>query len=224
MEKTKSLIFDAGPLINFAMNGLLPLFKNIRKEFKGEFLITKEVKQECIDYPETTKKYELEALQIKELFEDGIIKHANISEEEVDKLRLEREKIMETANTTFYSNNKPIHLLDKGECAALALSKILKEPSVLVIDERTARMLCESPENLRKLLQKKLHTTITAKKGNYEFFQQFKIIRSTELIYIANKKGLIELKSPKAFDAMLYAIKFHGCSVSEEEIEDMKKL
>ncbi|MBS3079652.1 hypothetical protein J4218_06020 [Candidatus Pacearchaeota archaeon] len=220
----KNLIFDAGPLINFAMNGLLPLLTKLKKEFKGDFLITKEVKREVIDYPETIRRFELEAIQIKELFNQRIIKHADITEREIDDLRQKREQIMSIANSTFYADKKPIHLLDKGECAALALSTVLKEPSVLVIDERTARMLCENPENLRKLLQKKLHTSVNAKKENYEFFKKFKIIRSTELAYIANKKKLIDIKDPRAYEAMLYGLKYKGCSISEEEIEEMKKL
>ena len=63
----KYLIFDSGPLINFALNGLLPLLKKLKKEFKGEFLITKEVKNEIIDYPQNIKRFELEALQLKQL-------------------------------------------------------------------------------------------------------------------------------------------------------------
>jgi predicted nucleic acid-binding protein len=223
MTAVKSLIFDAGPLINFAMNGLLPLLKKLKQEFNGDFLITKEVKREVIDYPESTKRFELEAIQIKELFNERIIKHADITEQEVDNLRQKREQIMSIANNTFFANNKPIHLLDKGECAALALATILKQQSVLVIDERTTRMLIENPENLKKLLQKKLHTDIKVKKENFAFFKDFKVIRSTELAYIAHKKNLIELKDPKAYEAMLYALKYKGCSVSEEEIEEMKK-
>jgi predicted nucleic acid-binding protein len=221
---TRDLIFDAGPIINFAMNGLLPLFKKIKKEFKGDFLITKEVKQEIIDTPLEIKRFELEALQIKELFDEKIIKHADISEKEVDELRNKREEIMRIANSTFFTNKTSIHLLDKGECAALALSLILKNENIIVIDERTTRMLCENPENLRKLLEKKLHTKVNANVKNYEFFKKFKIIRSTELAYIAYKKGLYEIKDPQVLDAMLFGLKFKGCSISEEEINEIKKM
>ncbi len=221
---TRHLIFDSGPLINFASNGILPLLRKLKKEYNGDFLITKEVKREIIDYPETTKKYHLEAIQIKELFEEKIIKHADITEEQVDELRIKREEIMHIANTTFFANNKPIHLLDKGECATLALAYILKNPCCIVVDERTTRMLCEAPENLRKLLQKKLHTKINSDKKNYEYFKEFGIIRSTELVYIAHKKNLIELKDPKAYEAMLYALKFKGCAISENEINEIKRL
>ena len=220
----KYIIFDSGPIINFAMNGMLPILKKLRKEFDGEFLITKEVKQEIIDTPLNIKKYELEALQIKELFDEGIIKHANLNAQQIDELRIKREEIMNMANTTFYSKNHPIHLIEKGESASLALSLMTKEPNVVAIDARTARMLCENPENLRKLLQKKLGTNISANKKNYEFFKRFKVIRSTELAYIAYNKGLMSLKDKKTLEAMLYALKYHGCSISEEEIEEAKAL
>jgi len=84
--------------------------------------------------------------------------------------------------------------------------------------------MCENPENLRKLLQKKLRTPISANKKNYDFFKKFKVIRSTELVYIANKKKLFDLKDPRALKAMLYAMKYKGCSVSKEEIEQMARL
>ena len=34
-------------------------FKKIKQEFNGDFLITKEVKREAIDYPESTRRFEL---------------------------------------------------------------------------------------------------------------------------------------------------------------------
>lgn len=224
MTSSKNLIFDAGPIINFAMNGLLPVLEKLKKEFNGEFLITKEVKYEIIEHPLMIKRYELEALQIKDLFERKIIKHADITNKQVDELRNKREQIMAIANSLFNANGKDIHLLDKGECATLALSLILKENNAIVIDERTTRMLCENPENLRKLMGKKLHTPIKAKKENYDFFKKFKIIRSTELAYIAYKKKLLDIKDNKLLEAMLYGLKLRGCSISEEEINELKRL
>lgn len=224
MPQPKCIIFDSGPLINFAMNGLLPLLEKLKKEFKGEFLITKEVKSEIIDYPETIKRFELESLQLKELFKRGIIKNADLTEEQVNQLRIKRDAIINTANSTFYADRKNIHLIDRGESAALALAKIMNCECVIVIDERTTRMLCENPESLRKIFQKKLHVPIKVNKKNYDFFKGFKIIRSTELAYLAYKKGLFDIKDSKALEATLYGLKYHGCSISDEEIEEMKKM
>jgi hypothetical protein len=61
-------------------------------------------------------------------------------------------------------------------------------------------------------------------KKEFEFFRQFKIIRSIELAYIAYKKGLVKFGDGKLLDALLYSLKFKGCAVSSEEIEEIKKL
>ncbi|MBS3081197.1 hypothetical protein J4221_07030 [Candidatus Pacearchaeota archaeon] len=221
----KPLIFDAGPLINFSMNGLLDVLTKLKERFNGEFLITKEVKREIIDTPLTIKKYELEGIRLEKLFNQGIIKHADITDKQVEELRVIRENLLQIANNTYKSNSRYIHILDKGEAAAFALSIILKKykniDSYLVIDERTARVLCENPENLRKLLEKKFNTKIKANLSNYKEFEQFKIIRSTELAYIAYKNNLIPIKDSRTLEAMLYALKYHGCSISEEEIKEM---
>ncbi|MBD3253393.1 hypothetical protein GF386_06680 [Candidatus Pacearchaeota archaeon] len=221
--KSKYLIFDSGPLINFSMNGVLHLLDKLKKEFRGEFVITKEVKKEIIERPINIKRFKLGALQLKNLFEKGVIKHAPINNEQVNELRKIRNKLMEIANTTFEAKNRKLHLIDKGEAAALALSRILNNAPI-VIDERTTRMLVENPENLRKLFEKKLHTKVRTNKKNYKFFKDFKIIRSTELIYIAYKKRLFNLKYPETYEAMLYGMKYKGCSVSEKEIDEMKRL
>jgi hypothetical protein len=225
---TKYLIFDAGPLINFSMNGLLHIIEKLQKEFKGEFLITKEVKQEIIDRPLNIPRFELGAIRLKQLFNDNVIKHADLSENEINELREIRNKLMQTANNTFFTKKRSVHLIDKGESAALALSSIMKRKSKenvpLVIDERTTRVLCENPENLRKLFEKKLHTSIKANKKNYELFQDFKIIRSTELAYIANKKKLFQIPDPKLMEGVLYGLKFKGCSISEKEVETLKRM
>lgn len=217
----KSLIFDAGPIINFAMNGILPILEDLQKEFKGDFLITKEVKKEVIDRPLEIPRFEFQALQIKELFKKGVIKHADITSEQVNELRRVREDLMQVANNTFKTKKGYLHLIDKGESAALALSSILPDNPPIVIDERTTRVLCENPNNLRKLFEKKLHTSVKADVKNYSHFEKFKIIRSTELVYMAHKRGLFKIKDPRLLEAALYGVKFKGCSVSDSEIKSI---
>lgn len=223
-KKKRFLIFDSGPLINFSMTGNLHILKKLHTSFGGEFLITKEVKEEIIDRPLNIKRFKLGALRLKDLFDRGIIKYADINEAQVNELRDYRNKLMERANNTFKSKKKSIHLIDKGEAAALALCKILGGNVPLVIDERTTRMLVENPKNLRKLLEKKLHKNIKANPENYELFKNFKIIRSTELLYVAFKKGMFVLKNKELFDALLYSAKINGVSISEAEVEKMKVL
>ncbi len=220
----KYIIFDSGPLINFSMNSSLHLLRKLKKVFNGKFLITEKVKTETMDYPERIRRFELGALQLRSLFEEGVIELPKFNQKQREQLKKESKEIMTIANSTFVAKGKNLHLIHEGEATTLALAHILKDQSVIAIDERTIRMMCENPESLRKLLQEKLNTPVNANRKNYDFFRKFKIIRSTELVYIANKKKLFDLKDPKALKAMLYAMKYKGCSVSKEEIEQMSRL
>lgn len=224
---TTVILFDASPLISMAMNGLLPELVKLKDEFPGKFIITKEVKSEIIDRPITIKRFELEALKLQELIADGILEFPeslNIDENQISK---KTQEMLKAANNTFWEKGKPVHLMDIGETSILVLSKLLSEQkiqNILAIDERTTRMLCEKPGNLKKLLQKKLHSRIDIRRENLHNFQGFKIIRSAELMFMAYKKNLIRIKNKKVLDAILYALKFKGCAISREEIEILKKL
>ncbi|MCX6747286.1 MAG: hypothetical protein NTU63_04105 [Candidatus Pacearchaeota archaeon] len=227
MNQQKAIIFDSSTLINFAMNGLLEEFRDLKRMFGGKFLITKEVKWEIIDNPMEIKRFELEALKLNELFLEKVLEMPSsigIDEKTVSKMTQEIKNI---ANNTFFGYGKGMEIIAPGESSCLALSKLLDEKGikhVIAVDERTTRILGERPENLEKLFLKKMHTKITAKKENFKFFKEFRFVRSAELIYIAYKKGIIKLRNHDVLDALLYAMKFNGCSISDEEISDMKKL
>jgi len=228
MAKQKAIIFDSGTLINFSMNGLLETLVGLKKKFNGYFIISEQVKEEVINRPINIKKFELGALRVKQLLDNKVIElptSLGISRKQI----IENiKKFLKIANNTYYTKGEWIHLIDKGEASCFALSKILTEKgvkNVISIDERTARMLTERPENLEKLLENKLHTRIKTKKENYKFFKGFTFIRSSEIVYIAYKKGLIKLKDHEnILDALLYAVKYKGCAISTEEIKEMKKL
>jgi len=223
----KAIIFDASPLISIAMNGLLPEFRRLKNTFNGKFLITKEVREEIIGHPIKIKRFELEALKLQELINDGTLEFPEVFNlKEID-ISEETKKLLELANKTFLQRDNPLHLIDLGETSALVLSRELTKKGVkniIVIDERTTRMLCEKPENLKKLLQKKLHTKVDIKKENLKNFQEFKIIRSSELMYLVYKKQLTKIKNKKVLDAILYGLKYKGCAISIDEIEKIKRL
>ena len=109
----------------------------------------------------------------------------------------------------------------------MALSRILDEKkiqNVIAVDERTTRMLGEKPSNLQTLLQKKLHTGIKYNQENFKFFKGFKFIRSSELVYVMHKKAIVKLNGPATLDALLWAVKFKGCSISGREIDEIKRI
>ncbi len=224
----KVIIFDSSTLITLAMNGLLEELKNLKKIFMGEFIVTKEVIDETINRPLKIKRFELEAIKLKKLLEEKILEKPVVLGIEDSEISKKTDVLMSIANTTFEGKGKNIHIIDLGEASCLALSKILNKKNIkniIAVDERTTRVLCEKPENLKELLQKKLKIPIKENQENYFHFKEFKFIRSSELIYVAYKKKLIRWAQEKnILDALLYSLKFKGCAISNEEIEEIKKL
>ncbi|VVB82109.1 Uncharacterised protein [uncultured archaeon] len=226
-NNTKVIIFDSSTIINFAMNGLMEEFRELKKNFDGKFLITKEVAEEIVTKPLTIKRFELEALKIRKLIEEKTLEMPlvlGINDKEISDITLD---VMKTANNIYFGKGNAIQIVHSGESSCIALCNILRKKgieSVISVDERTVRMLCEKPENLAELLQKKLHTEIQTKEENFDYFKDYKFIRSAELMYVAYKKGFIKFGNHQALDAILYALKFNGCSISDEEISEIEKI
>ena len=86
------------------------------------------------------------------------------------------------------------------------------------------RLVCESPQSLEKLMSAKLHQKVQLVANNYNVFSNFRFIRSSELVYVAYKKGLIDLHGKNVLEALLYATKYKGAAISYEEINSLKKL
>lgn len=217
----KALIFDSSSIISLALNNLLDILPKLKKVSKARFFITPQVKKEAIETPLNVKRFELEALMLSKLIEDGTLEII-----ELKGLENATQKVLEMANTAYISDKETIKLLHSGESSCFATKNLLFDyDCALVIDERTARVIAENPENLRELLEKKLHRPVSMNGRNVEFFKNTKVIRSAELALIAYKKGLIDLPAKPiiAVDALLYGVKLNGCSISYEEIEQIKK-
>ena len=239
----KAIIFDSSTLISFAMNGILDILRELKKNFKGSFVITQEVKKEVIDKPLTIKRFALEALKIQGLMEEGVLElPEKVGVKSVD-VTNKTADLLEAANNIFVGRKKDIKIISSGEASCLALSKLLEEKKILnvvAIDERTTRVLVEDPENLRKFLQRKMHMKISFDKKDFSLFKGFRIIRSAELVYVAYKKKLVKVgrqrgnplttsskrgqSNGKLLDALLWALKFKGCSISGEEISEIERL
>jgi len=222
----KYLIFDAGPIISLTMNGMLPIIEKLKSVFDGEFILTPQVKNEVVDRPMKIKKYKLEAIQVNDLIDRGIFK---MSTDIISNQRLDRElkRTLKVVNSTLRTSQtgEKIKILHNGEAACLAFSNLCGEDNVIVIDERTTRLLTEAPQNLERMMEKKLHTPLDADLSLLNELKKFKFIRSTELLFVAYKKGLIPIKNGNdLLDALLYGMKFKGTAISSQEIEEMKKL
>lgn len=224
----KILIFDSSTIISLSLNNLLYLLEKLHERFDGKFIITEEVRQEVVDKPLNIKRFELEALMVSNLLNKKVLEMPESINIDKSEIRERTSKIIRLANSSFIARGETIKLLSAGEGSCFALGEVLKEKGIeyaLVIDERTARMLSEKPENLHKLLENKLHTSVTMNKSNLDVFSDSKIIRSAELCYIAYKKNLIGIEDGiRVVDAMLYGTKYKGCAISRQEIEEIKEI
>jgi hypothetical protein len=220
----KAIIFDASTIISMAMNGLFEELRSLKKLFRGKFIMTEEVKDEVIDIPLKIRRFQFQALKVKQLLDEGVFELPGSLKIERYEVQKATRDFLELANSTFLENSKGVHLIDRGEASCLAVSRILHEKrikNVIAVDERTTRMLVEKPENLKRLLEEKLHTRIEVRRENFSFFKDFKIVRSIELAYIAYKNQLIKVRGEGVLGAMLYGLKLNGASVSEIEIKEI---
>ncbi len=223
----KALIFDAGPIINFSMNGMLDVLEKLKSSFNGKFLITEAVKKEVIDRPINIPRFELGALRVQALIDRAVFEMPGSLNIDNEKIKKETIRLMDIANHCIFSRGTWVNILSEGETSCLALSNELRKrdiENIIAIDERTTRILAEKPENLKKLIEEKLHASVKAQLSNLDEFLEFRFIRSTELVYVAYKKGLLNLEGKKVLEAALYATKYKGSAVSFEEIEELKKL
>jgi len=224
---TKALIFDSGALITLSMNGLLDILEKLKINCDCKFLITREVKYEVIDRPIGISRFELGAIRVQNLIDSGVLEMPSslgIKDEEIDsKMR----ELMSIANHSVQIGGKWISIVNEGEMSCLALSAKLSEMginNIIAIDERTTRVLSENPENLQKIMSDKMHRNVRVEEDKLKSFSNFKFIRSSELVYVAYKKGAINLTGKKVLESLLYATKFKGAAISFEEIDILKKL
>ncbi len=226
----KAIVFDTSSIITLSLNNLLYLLPELKHRFKGQFFITKDVKREIIDKPLKSKKFKLEALQIHQLILDNTLE---IYGQQIEK---QTQHILNICNNLFKGKNHFIHLVDKAEVEALALANLLR--ATYIVDERTMRMLIEAPLELKKILERKLHTKITINNNNLKQLQKeinVNIIRSTELVTAAYSLSLLNnltkhdhlinlnLKR-EVLDGLLWGLKLNGCSISRKEIDQIEEI
>jgi len=215
------IVFDSGVIISFSETCFLSLFKDLKEDI-GEFIITKNVKFECVDKVKNVMRFKLSSLRIDEEINFNIFKVYN-GDRSLDETT---NKIMFLTNNMFYVRGKPIKIIQIGEAESLALLG-LSDASFLAVDERTTRMLIEQPHALLDIFKRKYKTgKVNLDERKYLKFREIignvNSIRSVDLLVYAYKKNLLSniFKDKENLKAALYSLKFKGCSVSFEEINE----
>ncbi len=219
------LIFDTGPIISLTTNNLLWILEPLKKAFGGEFYITPSVKRELVDVPLETKKFKFEALQVLDMIERGVLK---IVDQKA--VRDEGYKLMQIANQCFRAKGRWLQLLQTAEMEVIAAALLYGAEAVMV-DERTMRMIIEEPQDLKKVLESRLHIRIEINKNNLNEIRKrtrtIRLLRSTELVMAAYELGLLDQfvgDIPHArrqlLQSVLWGLKIRGCSVTIDEIDE----
>lgn len=222
----KYAIFDSGPLINFSINGMLDIIEKLHASFQGKFLITNYVKKEVYDRPLEIKQFELGAIKINELINNKTLEFPEAASINSRLIEEKTSALTNQINVLAKADGKWVKLVSEAEVSCLVLSDELKKKgheTILVMDERTMRTIAEKPENLEHLMAAHLHKSIKMI-GKIPDLKNHQFIRSSELAYTAFKKGLFNTNNAKTLEALLYATKFKGSSISWDEINTLKKL
>lgn len=213
-----AIFFDSSTLISLATTCNLHWLQQLKKAYGGEFYITQTVKAETIERGLNSLRFKYEAIRLKSLLESGVLK---IYDE--NSISNEINNLMSLINNTYLIDGRPLNIVQIGEITALA--GCLKEKAdALAVDERTTRLVVENPAALQELFSKKLHTKVYVSKENLRSWEdlvseKLTIIRSAELAMVAWKKNLLFEKSTNALAGILWALKFAGCAISENEID-----
>ncbi len=215
------IVFDTGVLISFSQTCLLPAFSHIRDDI-GEFVITTGVKYECIDRVRNNMRFKLSSLRINDQINEFIFTIYKGDKELDNKTK----EILNLTNSIYLINGNPLNIVDFGEAECLALLTITNA-NCLAIDERTTRLLIENPEVLLEILRRKhSNKKIELRKDKHDKFKQMigspVVIRSVDLLAFAYEKNLLKgmITDKEYLKSALYSLKFNGCAVSFEEIEE----
>lgn len=214
-----SIVCDSSSLISLTETGLLGALIMLKPMMKGKIMITEGVIDETINKPIKQPQYAFSAIRIKRALKSGVFSIAKYRMNTYD-------RILRTTNNMFYTD-RPFHLVNHGEAEMLAAAMDNGVKFVL-IDERTTRMLIESPLELKNHIENEFNVRININEGLFNEFKKLteniKIIRSTEIVALAKEKKYFRKfkdMEKEAYRAALYALKFKGCSISFEEIEEM---
>ncbi len=230
----KSIIFDTGPIISIAINNLLWMIEDLKKQFKGEFYITPGVYSELFEKPFLLRRFKLEALQVIPHITNGTLKVISSPQIKEDTL-----KLLDLANHAYKAQGNWIQIVQYAEVEAVTTA-LAYQADAVVIDERTMRQVIECPDMVAKHIALKTHTNVSMNHANIQEIQRhvkdLKVIRSVELLVIAYHMGLMgrymheEVRKivpnleEEVLEGALWALKLNGCSVSEEEISKIVEM
>ena len=210
---------DSSSLISLGDNCILRVLESTG----NKFVIPKRVKMEVFDTPLASRRFKLRAIQIDHFIKKGAI-------EVIDDPFISdyASRIANLANSLLKYHGNGVKIIHSGEAEVMGCVKFL-HGNTMVLDERTTRHLVEDPEQLKNYMEARtglrLEMDEQIKKQLAKELAGINIIRSAEVFaYAYEKKLLPQYEMKEALEGGLYALKFSGCSITDEEIREYLEL
>ncbi|MBU0532015.1 hypothetical protein KKB44_00820 [Candidatus Micrarchaeota archaeon] len=222
---SRDILCDSSVLISLTSACLDNLLHFFAERNDVRFIIPPSVEYETVTRPmkNNLRKYLFSAMRIKDAINDGVVVIVDAKVE--DRTR----RVMDLANNMFFIRGKPLRLLHFAESEMLALAKKL-DIEYILIDERTTRMLMEAPYKLKGHFEKEFNVNVMINKKNYQELvseiSPLKALRSSELVMLAYENGYFknfEKLEKEVIEAALYQMKYAGCSIGFDEINEYLK-
>jgi len=210
--RMRALVTDSSSIISLASSCLLWILP----EMDVRLIIPEEVFRESIERPQKIRRFMFESDRISLLVKEGVIQTVS-----ADKSLVSR--VESLANNLLFFKTRPLRIMHRGEieCLAILLEKNYK---YLLVDERTTRLLIENIDALKNYIQSRTgyHLKINQKVRSEleDMFFDVRVFRSSELVAYAYEKGLFEKYGENVLEHVLWAVKFGGCSITTQEIEE----
>ncbi len=210
------IVVDSGSIISLAMNCLCPVLGMMGRKF----VITPKVYHEIIERPSESRRFALESLRIAMLVANGVVQ----VRQPTNRLA---ERILDIANQTYEIRGRPMTIIHHAEAEVIGLAQEIGAAAIMM-DERTTRLLMEDPMDLRELLSHRNAADVRVNKKRLDALRdvlpKIPVIRSAEIIAVAYEKGFLTqlygIDDKKVLDSALSALKYSGCAITWEEIDE----
>ncbi|VVB69742.1 Uncharacterised protein [uncultured archaeon] len=213
-DKNK-VMCDSSSLLALTQAGLIDIIDFLKDI---EFYIPDEVLIETVEKALRNPKYTLSGLRVKEKVDAGLLKVIVIDNNEA-------KVIVDNANKIYSIEKTNLEILQQGEAEAM-LALLKGYATAMLVDERTARKLCENIQDLTNVLKSEYELRLITNEENKKYFDQFKkyhVFRSTELVALAGAKGYFKKfkeNEEKGFVSAMYSLRNYGCSISDSELKE----
>lgn len=213
------IVCDSSSLISLNEACLLGSLRFLKQRAGAEFLVPPEVFGETVQRPLKIRRYEYSAMRLNHLLQEGTLKQVAYPD-----TRASTQRLLQLANEIFWVEGRPLKLVQRGEAECLAVYGRAGGRGLLM-DEKTTRLLLESPQTLLKKISGEYEQKISVNEGALREWKRSTegifVLRSSELLAMAVSKGFFEpyrSLARQALAAALRAVRNAGCSVSEEEL------